>query len=57
MDQHPALAPLVLLLKALLAQQQLGDVATGGLGGWALTSLVLAHLQVGARKGPASTRG
>lgn len=42
----PALRPLVLVLKLLLREHSLNDVATGGLGSWALANMVMAHLKV-----------
>jgi hypothetical protein len=47
-EQHPALRPLVLVLKSFLAQRGLHSPFTGGIGGYALLNLVTAHLQSGA---------
>ncbi len=44
----PALRPLVLVLKLLLREHHLNDVASGGLGSWALANMVMAHLKVGS---------
>jgi DNA polymerase sigma len=41
---YPPLAPLVLVLKVLLRSVGLNEVANGGLSGFSLTNLVLAHL-------------
>lgn len=41
----PAMRPLVLLLKCLLKQRGLNDVATGGLGSFSLANMVLCYLQ------------
>lgn len=46
----PALRPLVLVLKSLLKQHGLNEVATGGLGGYSLANLVLGHLQEEQKK-------
>jgi len=40
------LRPLVLVLKSILKQSNLGDVSTGGLGSWSLANMAIAHLQV-----------
>jgi hypothetical protein len=45
-DRLPALRPLVLAVKLLLREHHLNDVATGGLGSWALANMVMAHLRV-----------
>jgi non-canonical poly(A) RNA polymerase PAPD5/7 len=45
---NPPLRPLVLVLKALLAQQGLNEVYTGGVGSYTLLTLVLAHLKMEA---------
>jgi non-canonical poly(A) RNA polymerase PAPD5/7 len=42
---YPALRPLTLVLKSFLAQRSLHSPWTGGIGGYALLSLVTAHLQ------------
>jgi DNA polymerase sigma len=41
-----ALRPLVVVLKSILKQNGLGDVAFGGLGSWSLANMVIAHLMV-----------
>jgi hypothetical protein len=67
-DRLPALRPLVLVVKLLLREHHLNDVASGGLGSWALANMVMAHLRVspgalGSRcmpwpaEGGAATRG
>ncbi|CAD7703427.1 unnamed protein product [Ostreobium quekettii] len=43
--QYPALRPLALVLKAFLKAYHLGDVKDGGLGGFALANLLVAHIQ------------
>ncbi len=47
----PALRPLALVLKALLRARvpPLNDVATGGLGSFALLNMLLAHLMLDAQ--------
>jgi DNA polymerase sigma len=47
-DRLPALRPLVLVNKLLLREHSLNDVASGGLGSWALANMVMAHLRVGS---------
>jgi len=42
----PVLVPLTLVLKTLLRARGLNDVSTGGLGGWTLINLVIAHVLV-----------
>lgn len=42
----PALRPLVLVMKAFLAQRGLGSAASSGLGSYALTCLCIAFLKV-----------
>lgn len=46
--RYPPLRPLVLLLKGLLLQRGVNDVATGGLGSFTLTNMVIAHFQARA---------
>lgn len=46
MARYPNVRPLVLVLKGLLQQKECNDVATGGLGSFALTCMVIVHLQV-----------
>lgn len=41
----PPLRPLALVVKALLRDRGMGEVFTGGLGSYAVTNMVLAHLQ------------
>lgn len=43
--QYPSLRPLCLVLKAFLKSYNLSAVKDGGLGGYALTNMVMAHLQ------------
>lgn len=45
------LRPLVLVLKSILKQNSLGDVAFGGLGSWSLANMCIAHLMVRGRQG------
>jgi hypothetical protein len=47
----------VLVLKSVLKQRGLGDVALGGLGSWSLANMVIAHLMVRARGGAAAADG
>lgn len=49
--QFPCLRPLCLVLKSLLKSNQLGDVKNGGLGGFSLVNMVIAHLQERVKKG------
>lgn len=44
-QDYPVLRPLVLVLKSILKQSNLGDVSTGGLGSWSLANMAIAHLQ------------
>lgn len=48
---QPAVRPLVLVLKSILAQNKLNDVSIGGLGGWSLINMVIAHLQMELKAG------
>lgn len=41
----PPLRPLCLVLKAFLAQRNLNEPYTGGVGGWQLINMLYAHLQ------------
>jgi hypothetical protein len=41
----PPLRPLALVVKALLRDRGMGEVFTGGVGSYAVTNMVLAHLQ------------
>lgn len=43
--QYPSLRPLCLVLKAFLKTYKLGAVKDGGIGGYALTNMVIAHIQ------------
>lgn len=43
----PALKPLVFVLKCMLKYLDLSEVYHGGVGGWTLVNMVIAHLQVG----------
>lgn len=43
--QYPPLRPLCLIVKAFLKTYGLGEVRDGGLGGYAVANLVMAHLQ------------
>ena len=40
-----ALRPITLVMKSFLAQRQLNEVFTGGVGSYALVNLIIAHLQ------------
>lgn len=46
MDKMPALKPIVLLVKALLAPRSLNSAATLGLGSYTLVCMVISFLQV-----------
>lgn len=46
MAAWPALRPLVLVLKAYLRAESLHELNAGGLSGYGLTYMVLAHLMV-----------
>ena len=46
LDTMPALRPLLLLVKAFLARKGLNSAATGGLGSYATTLLIISFLQV-----------
>ena len=43
LPKYPAAIPVILALKSLLKQARLDDASIGGLGGYALTTMVLAH--------------
>eukprot|EP00210_Caulerpa_lentillifera_P001317 g1267.t1 len=47
----PCLRPLYLVLKALLKSNSLGDVKNGGLGGFSLVNMVIAHIQERIKQG------
>lgn len=49
MDSMPALRPLILLVKTFLARRGLNSAATGGLGSYAATLLIISFLQVGQK--------
>jgi len=49
--QYPSLRPLCLVLKAFLKKYKLSAVKDGGLGGYALTNIVIAHLQETTKAG------
>ena len=46
---HIAARPLTIVIKAFLKARRLTDVSTGGLGGYALVNMVIAHLQEEAK--------
>lgn len=46
---YAPLRPLVLSLKALLKDRHLNEVVTGGMGTYALSNMVLAHLMEGRK--------
>ena len=46
MDKMPALKPIVLLVKALLAPRGLNTAATSGLGSYTLICMAVSFLQV-----------
>lgn len=46
LPEYPAARPVCLVAKSLLKRMRLNDVATGGLGGYALANMVLAHCQI-----------
>jgi len=43
LDEYPASIPVILVLKSFLRQCNMDDVSLGGLGGYALANMVLAH--------------
>lgn len=43
--EYPEAKPLTILLKAFLKARRLTDVSQGGLGGYSLVNMVIAHLQ------------
>ena len=43
--EFPEAKPLTILLKAFLKARRLTDVSQGGLGGYSLVNMVIAHLQ------------
>jgi hypothetical protein len=43
-SKYPALRPVHLVLRALLKERKLNDVATGGLSSYSLCNMVVAHL-------------
>lgn len=45
MREYPEAKPLTILLKAFLKARRLTDVSQGGLGGYSLVNMVIAHLQ------------
>lgn len=46
LPEYPAARPTCIIAKSLLRRMRLNDVATGGLGGYALANMVLAHCQI-----------
>lgn len=49
LQEYPLARPLTIVLKAFLKARRLTDVSTGGLGGYALANMVIAHLQEEAK--------
>lgn len=47
--EFPLARPLTIVIKAFLKARNLTDVSTGGLGGYALINMVIAHLQEEAK--------
>lgn len=45
LKEYPEAKPLTILLKAFLKARRLTDVSQGGLGGYSLVNMVIAHLQ------------
>lgn len=45
LNEYPEARPLFLVVKALISQKKLNEVATGGLGSYALFIMVISHLQ------------
>ena len=43
---HPALKPLVLVVKAFLSQRAMNEVFSGGLGSYSIVCMALSFLQV-----------
>ena len=51
LQEYPLAQPLTIVIKAFLKARRLTDVSTGGLGGYALVNMVIAHLQEEAKVG------
>lgn len=49
LKDFPAARALTIVIKAFLKARRLTDVSTGGLGGYALVNMVIAHLQEEAK--------
>ncbi len=49
LQEFPLARPLTIVIKAFLKARRLTDVSTGGLGGYALVNMVIAHLQEEAK--------
>lgn len=49
LKDFPAARALTFVIKAFLKARRLTDVSTGGLGGYALVNMVIAHLQEEAK--------
>ena len=49
LQEYPLARPLTIVIKAFLKARRLTDVSTGGLGGYALVNMVIAHLQEEAK--------
>ena len=53
----PAARALTIVIKAFLKARRLTDVSTGGLGGYALVNMVIAHLQEEAKVNASDSGG
>ena len=49
LQEYPLAQPMTIVIKAFLKARRLTDVSTGGLGGYALVNMVIAHLQEEAK--------
>lgn len=49
LQEFPLARPLTIVIKAFLKARRLTDVSSGGLGGYALVNMVIAHLQEEAK--------
>ncbi len=55
LQEFPLARPLTIVIKAFLKARRLTDVSTGGLGGYALVNMVIAHLQEEAKVNSSTT--
>ena len=55
LQEFPLARPLTIVIKAFLKARRLTDVSTGGLGGYALVNMVIAHLQEEAKVSTTTT--